>query len=436
MGYLKSIALIFSLVTSLAAQRGCSWLPVDGATATAVGVLWSHGFNDDEEDAAGLARVLAACRLQRVRHAVPSMLASGMLIGGDYALVFGVVSGQEAEQSKTVIATLLDEDAHSDVLTDDLLAVAVAQAALAADDAEFVYPGDVLLSHARTRLGYGSNLARPPAGIASACSSLTPADIRKALRVVVPVRAAVLGALDAATLSAISKLVPAGSEPEARVQLLCTSPQVANSMSEATNDRLDAPFIAASFALPEALDQAAFALGMQVATSRAFRRWRMRGMEQQARAPFVRWSWLHADPIVQFCRRGENPRRLLPGEQAKGSLEGEVSATSDELKAYLDDLVSLPPTEAELDRARVALRARLALPVPGQKYAWASEPATLPGRLQVLLLAAHHGIDVGKIDTLTVAAVHQAVQLALDPKGASWHGLLPELGSEYGYRQR
>ena len=436
MGYLKSIVLILSLVTSLAAQRACMWLPVDGATATAVGVLWSHGFNDDEEDEAGLARVLAACRLQRVRHAVPGMLASGMLIGGDYALVFGVVAGGESEQSTAVMAALLDEDAHSDVLTDDVIAVAIAQAALAADDAEFVYPGDVLLSLARTRLGHGSSLARPPAGIASSCSSLTPADVRKALRIAVPVRAAVLGALDAATTSSIGKLVPTGNEAKARAQMLCTSPKVENRMSEATNDRLDAPFIAASFALPEALDQAAFALGMQIATNRAFRRWRMRGMEQQARAPFVRWSWLHADPIVQFCRRGESPRRLLPGEQAKGSLTGEISATTAELKVYLDDLVNLPPTEAELDSARVALRGRLALPNSGQKYAWASEPATLPGRLQVLLLTAHHGIDVGEIDTLTVAAVHQAVKSVLDPNGASWHGLLPELGQEYGYRQR
>ena len=175
---------------------------------------------------------------------------------------------------------------------------------------------------------------------------------------------------------------------------------------------------------------------MQIATNRAFRRWRMRGMEQQARAPFVRWSWLHADPIVQFCRRGEDPRRLLPGEQANGSLKGEVSATTAELKAYLDDLVRLPPTEAELSGAKVALSGRLALPGPGQKYAWASEPATLPGRLQVLLLAAHHDVDVAQIDTLTVAAVHAAVKLVLDPNNASWHGLLPELGREYGYRQR
>ena len=419
----------------LQAQQQCAYLHIDGATATAIGVLWSHGFDDDDAQVAGLARVVTACRLERVRRLVPDTLASGMRIGNDYSLVFGVVTAGDAELASQFLSTLLAEQSAGEILTDDFVALAVARAALAADDAEFVYPGDVLLARARQHFGRGTAFARPPAGIASAIAKLTPAMVRKAMRVDVPVRMAVLGVVDAALINAIRPLAPTFAT-RVRGEFVCADPRALREMTEDRNDRADSPYVSAAFALPADVDRAALAVGVQVATSRAFRRWRMRGMEQQARAPFVTWSWLHADPLLRFCRRGENPARLLPGERPQASLLDEVRATTAELRAFLADLRTVPPSEAELGPARAALRSRLGLPGPGQKSAWASEPATLPGRLQVLLLAAHHGVDVSKIDNVDASQVHAAVKLVLNTERSSWHALLPGQDNVFGYRRR
>ena len=443
----------------LSAQQRCAYLQVEGATATAVGVLWSHGFDDDEAKVAGLARVLAACRLERVRRLVPKTLATGMRIGSDYSLVFGVVAGGDAKLASQFLSALLDgpssasppssspsSEASSsslssnaqpsgDVLTDDVIALAVARAALAADDAEHVYPGDVLLRRARQHLGAGTVLARPPAGIAVRLAKLTPAVVRDALRVEVPVRLAVLGVVNAAMIEVIAGLEPK-LETRVRGDFVCSEVRPQREMSEDRNDRVDSPYVSAAFALPKNIDRAALAVGVQVATGRAFRRWRMRGMEQQARAPFVTWSWLHADPLLRFCRRGENPARLLPGERPQALIPDEVRATKAELQAFLQDLRSVPPSEVELGAARASLRSQLSMPGPGQKHAWASEPATLPGRLQVLLLAAHHGVDVARIDNVDASQVHAALKSVLQAKRGSWHALLPAHDNVFGYRRR
>lgn len=435
MGFSAFMLVMLLPAARLPAQQRCAYLQIDGATATAVGVLWSHGFDDDAIEVAGLARVVAACRLERVRRLVPNTLASGMRIGSDYSLVFGVVAGGDAQLASKFLSTLLSDQSADEVLTDDVIALAVARAALAADDAEFVYPGDILLTRARQRLGRGTALARPPAGIATALVKLTPTAVRDALRVGSPVRVAVLGAVDAAVIDAIRPLTPT-FETETRGKFVCSQPRAVRDMSKDRNGRADSPYVSAVFALPADVDRAALAIGVEVATSRAFRRWRMRGREQNARAPFVAWSWLHADPLLRFCRRGENHVRLLPGERPQALVPDEVRATTAELQAFLADLRTVPPSETELGNARAALRSRLGLPGPGQKFAWASEPATLPGRLQVLLLAAHHGVDVAKIDNLDASLVHAAVKSVLQAERSSWHALLPANDNALGYRRR
>jgi hypothetical protein len=426
---------VLLLAALLPAQQRCTYLHIDGATATAVGVLWSHGFDDDDAEVAGLARVVAACRLERVRRLVPDTLSSGMRIGNDYSLVFGVVAGGDAQLASKFLATLLSDQSADEVLTDDVIALAVARAALAADDAEFVYPGDVLLTRARQGLGRGTALARPPAGIATAIAKLTPSAVRDALRFGTPVRVALLGVVDATLIDAIRPLSPTFAV-KTRGTLVCAQPRAVREMTEDRNGRADSPYVSAAFALPADVDRAALAVGVEVATSRAFRRWRMRGREQNARAPFVAWSWLQADPLLRFCRRGEHHVRLLPGERPQAMVPDEVRATTAELQLFLEDIRTVPPSETELGQARAALRSRLGLPGPGQKYAWASEPATLPGRLQVLLLAAHHGVDVAQIDNLDAAQVHAALKLVLQAERSSWHALLPASDNALGYRQR
>ena len=436
---LRSALVLFWLAAVGISQVGYQWLKVDGATATAVGVLWAHGFDDDEAAVAGLARVLTTCRLERARRAVPKLIASGLHVGGDYALAFGVVAAGDTERAAAFVAALLADEAADvapHVLTDDVIALAVARAALEADDAEFVYPGDILMSRARERLGNGTSLARPPAGIARAMAKLTPDAVRAALLAPVAVRIAGLGVIDAVVIDAITKLPPKAMATAVRPASTCQQPRILRGITEDENSRADSPYVSVAFALPAAVDRAALALGVEVATSRAFRRWKLRGMEQQARAPFVKWSWLYGDAILQFCRRGEEPEQLLPGQQPGASLRDELKATTEELRAFLIDLRTVPPTEQELGGARVALRSLLLLPGPGEQHAWASEPATLPGRLQVLLLAAHHGVDVALLNSCDAKQVHTVLNSVLAEDRGSWHALLPAPATIKGYRRR
>lgn len=426
---------LVTAASALLAQQPGSYLHIDGATATAVGVLWSHGYDDDDAESAGLVRVLASCRLEHVRRQLSDALATGLRIGGDYSLVFAVVPGGDAERVAKFLATVQQRELRADALSDDTIALLVARAALAADDAEFVYPGDVMWTRARRQLGAGTAIARPPAGIATAIARLTPEAVRTALAKPVPMRVGVLGVVDADVIRAVQPLVPAAEVP-VRGDGLCTKPRLLRQMSEDRNVRADSPYVSVAFPLPAGVDRAALALGVQVATNRAFRRWKMRGVEQQARAPFVSWSWLQAEPMVRICRRGEDPSRLLPGEKPKASVRDELGATQGELEVFLEDLRSVPPTDRELALARNALRSRLSLPGPGKKHEWASEPATLPGRLQVLLLSTHHGVDVAKLDTSGRDEVHRALRAVMQKGRGSWHALLPIENPLYGFRRR
>jgi len=404
---------------------------VEGANALAVGVLWAHGYADDEASDCGLARVLATRRLDRARRAVPSCLATGMHVGSDYGLVFGVVGRDDRERALQFLNTLLDET--TDASTDDELALTIARVALHADDAEFLYPGSLLASRARKEVGAGTAIERPAAGIAAAIAKLTPARVRAELRRPAPMRVACLGNLDEKLRAGVHKLPVPHLEHPAFAPLLCNERTAAAPVSTQLHDRIDSPYVAAAFALPHGLDRASLAVGVEIATARAFRRWRYRGFEQQARAPFVAWSWLHQDPLLHFCRRGENPRQLLPGERSQANADDEAGATAAELQAYLQDLRTNKPSQQELQLARASLQRRLGF---AESSPWAKEPATYPGRLQVLLLATHHRVAVARLDTVSADSVHAALKQVLAQGRGSWHSLVPANSTSYGYRQR
>ena len=420
------------LLAPAAAQAPCIWLHLAGAETTAVGVLFARGFDHDPKGRSGLASVLAAARLEQGRRAAGELLASGMQVGGDHVIVFAVVHQDQVDRAAAFVDAARGDGAGLD---DDALALAIARAALAADDSEFLYPGDVLMTRARRRLGSGNALARPPAGVATECIALTPAEVRRQLAVEVPVRVAALGHVDRDWIEAFEALrwpaAPPPADGAARA-----SPPVRRGMTEDVSSRADSPYVAVAFAAPPAGERAAFALGMEVARARAFGRFRLRGRELFARAPFVRWSWLHADPIVMFYRRGEDHVQLLPGERPDANIRDEVQATRRELEGLLDDLRALPPSRDELRAARTALRLRLALPGPGEQVPWASEPATLPGRLQVMLLREHHAVDVEKLDGITEDEVHASLIETLAADRASWHAMLPRNREGLGYRAR
>jgi len=97
---------------------------------------------------------------------------------------------------------------------------------------------------------------------------------------------------------------------------------------------------------------------------------------------------------------------------------------------------SEPPSEAELTAARAVLRGQLGLPAPGASASWAGEPATLPGRLQALLLGAFHGVDLDELDRTSAARVGAVMAAALAAERTSWHVLVPRRREGLGFRRR
>ena len=206
LGGVWPLAPLLLAALPIAAQQPFAWQPIAGATATAVGVLWSHGYDDDPRDRCGLAHVLTHCRLERARAAVPGVAVSGMQVGGDYALAFAVVDGADGVRAAGFLRSLLDDVGGAAAPTDDQLALWIARIALAADDAEYLYPGTVLRARVRRAVGVGTRLDRAPAGDAAAIAALTPADVRRAMVAPVAARGAALGAVTATMRQAIESL--------------------------------------------------------------------------------------------------------------------------------------------------------------------------------------------------------------------------------------
>lgn len=406
---------------------------VAGATSTAVGVLFSEGFDDDPSGRSGLAAVAAAARLELGRRSAGPLLASGAKVGADYAIIFGVFTADEPERAAAFAEAVCSADSSLD---EDLLELAIARAALAADDAEFLYPGDVLLTRARQRLAAGTPGARPPLGRAAECSELRPRMVRQHLAAPPVHRVALLGVVSAEWRAAFqAQSRPTGVCPprgDAVYLALDGQPSVTQDVS----DRADSPYLAAAFAAPAVAQRAGFALGMEVAKARAFRGMKLRGRELFARAPFVRWSWLEADPIVMFFRRGEDQVQLLPGQRRRASVADEVAATRRELEGLLEELRERPPSAAELAAARSMLLASVALPQPGERAEWATEPATYPGRLQAMMLATHHRVDAAALAAATAEDVAAALRETLAASRASWHVVAPRERARFGFRRR
>jgi hypothetical protein len=431
-----AFALLGQLVGQLAAQAGneVMWCEVPGANATAVAVLWQHGLDDDEPSQVGACRVLAECRLERARAVVPAIAVSGMQVCGDATLVFASAASSQWPQLAAFLRALLDDALP---MQDDELSLLIARAALAADTAEFLDPGPVLQTRLRLRLCRGTRAARPVAGSAPAMAALTPAQVRGLLQVPVAVQLGVLGAIPPELRRAISLPERAvhARKPESTAEAAVAVVQ--NAIEYETHSRVDSPFVAVGFRAPRSDLLPAFALGIEVARART-RRLPVRFGQAMGRAPIVGWSWLHGDPVVVFCRRGADFVQLRPGEHVEADMESARDATIAELESILQNLRQQPPTARELADARSALQLELALQplTPDKQSALAGSPAALPGRLQVLLLGACHGIDKTALEAVTREGVTAVLASVLDPAGACWHGLMPVPRSDVGWTRR
>ncbi len=392
------------------------WRELPHAQALAVGLVWWRGFDVDLFDArsTGVSTVLAECRLARARARVKGLVASPGHVDRDFSVVIGVVPGAGETQALEFLRALLDEAP----MTDDEIALVVARTALAADGAEFLYPGDVLAARARRAFG-----GMPSAGDSAQMAALRPDAVREQMRVAVPVTGGGAGAVTASLRAAVAALPLPARDDALRFSSLMLSPATAGKgLRTEQHSRIDQPFVMAAFQAPEKAQLAAFAVTLQVARARAAKFFRYRGSEARAHAPFVAWSWVADDPVVCFHRRGTEPKKLIKGERLEADAAAEAAATWAELAVFLDDLRDRPPSAAEVAAARQALVDEMGLVIPHDRPVTA---AVLPGWLLVQLLAARRGIDAAAIAAVEPAAAHAVLVAAIASGKGCYHELLP-----------
>lgn len=389
-------------------------LPSD---AVLVAVAFAGGYDD-----APLQPAVAEARMRAAATAVPEVRHASLRIVGDAAVLFAVGPvGEAAGLARwlQVVLTPLPLD-------DDTLALAAARAARLADDAAFVYPGEVLASRARERLGGQAAWAVPLRGDPAVLLAAAPARLREELGRPAVASVLVLGAIPAGLREALQdvRTVPwPASSAQVAARPSAGAAEVGLEVFVERHERVDAPYVAAAFPVPDA-SRAALAIGLEVARGRAARRFGARQSGVLARAPHVAWSWIDAAPLVVFHRRGRDPVDRWPGEPLAHDARWAASATEAELRRFLDDLRTLPPTAAELEEARRGLCGELAL-TPGGQAPMPVAAALLPGRALATLFAERRGLDAGSLAAVDETAVARAMAALLAPGRGTSLLLLP-----------
>ena len=416
--------------TAPAALRSAVQFVDEPSESVVLAVAFDGGHDTDPE-----AAVLAECRLRAARSLVPTATACGHRVVADTAVLFVVVAAGEWQLGERFLRALLSPGSPLD---DDSLRLAIAHCALQADDAAFLYPGDVLASRARAQLGAGRGFAAPLRGEPTVVAAIDPARVRARLAEAPSCSVLVLGSVPPQLREALADVNPAALPPVASERTSGDSVRAGGattgvaSASE-VHERIDAPFVAAAFLAPPDVD-VAFVLGLQVARARAQKRFGALRSGVLAHAPFVAWSWLAGEPVVLFHRRGPDPIQRLPQEPPGRPATAVAAATRQELVALLEDLCRVPPTPAELTAARAAVQVeRGCEPMPAGR---ATPAAMLPGRAMARLLSARRPTAVANLDTVDAAAVHAALVATLRPDRASWHTLLPTPRSDRAWPGR
>lgn len=387
-------AISWLAVSALPQQSAWTATPVAGTANTVVVVAYARGFDHDPPTCRGLARVLVGARLAAARAAVDAA-NTGAQVYGDLALAFGEVSPADAG----AFAAALLGDARS--LPDAELEQVLARAALVADDAAWLYPGQVLETRLRAALLRGP-AAAAPAGDAAALHAATVALVRTELGTALAMRGAWFGAPPASgSLPALPEL----PWPPA-VALPAATPGGPLTLPSEVHPRLDWPWVGVAFVVPDGLDRPTLALALEVARLRAARRLPWRGPEAAARAPVVGWAWRDGAPLVTFCRLG---------------WRGDAAAAQAELAGLLADLRDQPPTAAELATAAQALAGETA----GAPGGLTSAGGDLVGRALAVELARHRGLAGVEWRNIPAAPVAAALAQVLVDERSAWLHLLP-----------
>ena len=396
---------------------------VAGCTAQAVAVVWPHAAATTAQaaDAAAdtvaepLARahLVAALRAQQSGAVLPKGAMRSVEVGEACTVFTAVWPDAQPEGAAAWFGALLR--APDPVAQQDQLARACAQQALAADDADWLFPGDVLLGRARRALAVGGGVHGSPTYL----QRLSPADCAIAVTEppCAPLCVCVVGSdLGVPALAAaLERVSPRGDA--VRAVAASSTPRPPAGPDIVTHPRVDAAYVAVVARAPApGPDALPFALGVAVLRSRASVRFRdYRGNEAMARTPFVTCEVLLGEPTVMLCRRGRSPEPAQPRA---------------ELEALLAELGQQPPDDREVGLAADALLAEWAVPPwsRAQVATFVEAPASLLPRARTLALLLHHGIGddaVRGLGALTGAAVARQLAATLAPERLWWGGLVP-----------
>jgi hypothetical protein len=377
------------------------WQPLPDLKVAALGLGYAAGVDTDA--VRGLSLVLAELRLQAARAAVPGVLASGVAVGRRSSAVWVVV------ESWALGAQFLAAFAAPVVPSDDALALQTARAALAADDAAWLYPGEALRALGAVAWFGGTAAEHGRRGTAAALAGAPPAQVRAGLGPLAVAAGLAVGRLPEAGPGAVAGLpVAVGWPAPGRLELgwpEAGRPEGGSALQIAPpsepvlrHPRADGPYAALAFAVPPELERTALALGLEVARARAAVLLPPQKGEAAARLQRIAWDWPDADPLVVCARRGPN--------------RAELAVARAELQRCLADLRQRPPAAAEVAAAAVALGAEMGLwPWSAGEQAWlGTVPETLGRRLTHHLLAATPLPHRDALAAVPVAAVARALQ--------------------------
>lgn len=416
---------------------GARWriAAIEGA-ARCWAVLWPHPFAADAGAEKALAHAVAAFRCARARAALPP----GVQVGAevlDGATLYHATAPRTAAGAAPDLGRrwLLSLTAAADPVGDrDALELDAARCALSADDALWLYPGEVLQGRARLRLAAGTAGGAPLRG--------SPVFLQQCT---VPALAAAVGARPGGALRAVQVGDPAGAAEFVEALAAVAAPpggggertSPAPEPAFTRHPRVDGPFVAAAVAAPRpGPDELPWAIGVEVLRARALRRFAgYRGQEAAARAPFVAYAFLAGDPVLVLCRRGPDRARMpTPGGSRRAAAAASVAGVErprGELEALLLDARERAPAAAEVALAVSMLGAEWAVPPwsPERQASLRESPEGLLPRARALLLLDHWGVPDAAVRALPEAAptdrVHAALRERLDPQRVYWAALEP-----------
>lgn len=197
-------------------------------------------------------------------------------------------------------------------VTGDDHALAVGRARLQADNHSWLYPGSVIQQRAWRDGFRGEPAGRQGFGIGREIGAISAEEMRQRLGRYGCRGAAlvVLGGLPAAPWRAVRQRLVA--LPESKVTTTTTPTEKATDTApplvhDAGHDRVDGPYVTAAVraVTPGDADYLPFVIGMLVLRSQAYREFRSpRGMEWQARFPYLAYDFWADDLLVRINRRG------------------------------------------------------------------------------------------------------------------------------------